>query len=151
MPKNIRVSPLFNEEAAQAGANLVVEIPHEALTETGSGTAQTILLFKAKANVQSVELVRAELVVPFEDTATAGTDSTLVEIGDDGDTDRLLTSTQLNRNGTEVYQKAGTGTKHVFSADNTVDALFTPKTGTTLASLNKGLLRLYFKKYDSRD
>lgn len=146
----MKVAPMFNEAAAQRGGNVEVEITHEDLTQAGAGTAQTINAFTVKATVQSIQLVNLELIEAFEDTATAGTDSTLVEIGDDGDTDRLGTSTQINVNGTEVKQKAGTGTVHVFSADNTVDFLFTPKTGTTLASLNKGKLRATFILRDSR-
>jgi hypothetical protein len=146
----MNVAPLFNESAAQRDGNIEVEITHEDLTQTGAGTAQTLLAFKVKAALQSIQLINLELIEPFQDTATASTDSLLVEIGDDGDTDRLCTSTQININGTEVRQKQGTGTVHIFAADNTVDFLFTPKTGTTLASLNRGKLRATFRLMDCR-
>lgn len=145
-------SPLLTEDVALLGAHFEVIVDHTDLTQATNATAQTIELFKVAGNFQQVELARMELLEPFEDTADAGNNTTAVEVGDDGDTDRLLTSTQLNRNGTEVYIKPGTGTRHVFTADNTVDAVFAaPAAGKNLAALNKGKLRLLFRLHDSRD
>lgn len=148
MPK---VTMLTNEEAAQFGANLLVVVRHEDLTQATAATAQTVPLFKVPALVQSVECVNVELREAFQDTTDAANNTTAVQVGDDGDTDRLLASTQLNVNGTEVFQKAGTGTKHVFSAENYVDALFeAPAADKTLLALNKGEVRFYFRLRDSR-
>jgi hypothetical protein len=147
----MKVSPLFNEEAAQYDANLVVEFTHEDLTMVTDATAQTIPLFQVLANYQMVECVRFELIEPFENTAEAGNNTTAIVVGDDGSTNRLLTSTELNRNGTEVYIKAGTGTKHVFAADNWVDMVVAAAAaGTNHAELNKGRAKLFFRVFDSR-
>ncbi|HYD00307.1 MAG TPA: hypothetical protein VEB22_03705 [Phycisphaerales bacterium] len=147
----MRVSPLSAHEAALQNANLVVEIDHTDLTEAAANTAQTIPLFAVPANNVLVECVRSELVVPFEDTSDTAHNSTAVVVGDGGSTNRLLTSTQLNRNGTEVYEKAGTGTKHNYTSADTVDAVFTPNSADALASLNKGKLKLYFQLNNRND
>lgn len=148
----LKVSPLFNEQAAQEGANLEVIITHEELTETTAATAQVIPLFKVDALYQQVECIRAELQEPFEDTADAANNTTAASVGDGGSVARLLASTEFNRNGTEVYIIAGTGTKYVFGAADTVDlAVSAPAATKTLAALNKGRLRLLFRLFDSRE
>lgn len=141
-------TPLPLESRVAQQADFEVLITHEDLTESGSGTAQT-LTFPIEAKM-SAECVRLILDEAFEDTATAGNNTTLVEVGDGGDTDRFLTSTELNKNGTEINLKAGTGTVYPYTATDTVDILVTPKTGTTLASLNKGRMRLQFRINDER-
>lgn len=148
----VRFIPLLTEDAALLDANREVILTHEDLTEATANTAQTIPLFTVEGLYMMVELVRAELLEAFQDTADAGNNSTAIEIGDGADTDRLLTATQVNLNGTEVYIKGGTGTRHVFSADDTVDALVAaPGSGKTLAALNRGKLRLLFRVFDARD
>jgi hypothetical protein len=152
--QGIRVAPLGAHEAGLEGANLEVIINQRegAVTEATVDTAQTLQLFNVPANVHLVELVKMELIEPFEDASDAAHNTTLVEVGDGGDTDRLLASTQLNRNGTEVYNKAGTGTKYNYTADDTVDILFAaPASGKALADLDRGKLRLLFRLTDSRD
>lgn len=146
----MRVSPLFNEEAAQHGANLVVEFDHTDLTEATANTAQVLPLFDIKAPYQSAECVRAELIQPFKDSSDTSHNSTAIEIGDDGDVDRLLVSQQVNENGTEITMKDGTRVAYVPTADNTVDAKVTAMAGKNLAALTHGKWRGYFKLHDSR-
>lgn len=148
----MKFAPLSAHEAALVDATHVCEIDHTDLTQATAATAQTIALFSVTANQHNVECVRFELLVPFQDTADAANNTNTVEIGDGGDTDRLLTATQVNVNGTEVYNKSGTGTKFVSTSDDTIDATFAaPTTGKTLLALNRGLLRLYFRISDRRD
>lgn len=147
----MKVTPLGNEEAAQLDANLVVEITHEDLTEATDATAQVIPLFKVPASFQLVELVRTELRVPFENTAEAGNNTTAITVGDGASAARFLASQELNRNGTEVYLKAGTGTKYIYAAEDWVDlTVAAAAAATSLAELNKGKVLLYFKVFDSR-
>lgn len=148
----MKVTRLLTEDVALLGANLEIIVTHEDLTEATAATAQTLEALVATANYQMFEVVRAELLEAFEDTADAANNTTTVQIGDGGDTDRLLTSTQLNKNGAEVFIKAGTGTKHVFTAADTVDILFgAPAADKTLAALNKGKLRVLLNVFDSRN
>lgn len=143
--------PLLTEDVAALGANFEVIVDHTDLTEATANTAQTLELFEVDALYQQVELVRMELLEPFQDTADAANNTLAIEVGDGGDTDRLLTATQINVNGTEVFIKGGTGTRHVFSAADTVDLLApAPGAGKTLAALNRGKLRLLFRIYDAR-
>jgi hypothetical protein len=143
-------SPLFADAAALEDGTHEILIDHADLTETANATAQTVQIATITGLRQLVEVVRMELIAPFQDTADAANNSTLLEVGDDGDTDRFLTSTQLNVNGTEVYMKAGTGTRHVYSSDDTLDLLFTPPSGKNLAALNRGEVRIIVKLHDSR-
>lgn len=144
-------APLFADAAALEDGTHEVLLDHTDLTEATVDTAQTISLFTATGLKQMVELVRMELITPFEDTTDAASVTNLIEVGDGSDPDRLLTSTQINKNGTEVYIKAGTGTKYVYSADDTVDIVFAaPTSGKNLAAINKGQLRLIFKINDCR-
>lgn len=147
--KNI---PFLGEDIAANGANREVIITHEDLTVATVDTAQTIALLSFPGLYHMVELVRMELLEAFEATADSASLTTLVEVGDGSDTDRLLTSTQLNKNGTEVFMKAGTGVRYVYASADTVDIVFAaPTSGKNLAALNKGKLRLLFNIYDARD
>lgn len=137
--------------SAQEGGTHEYLFDHTDLTEATAATAQTITIFTATALKQMVEVVRFELIEPFQDTADSANNTTAFLVGVSGTTNSLLTSTEANINGTEVYIKAGTGTKSVFSSDTPI--LLTaaaPATGKTLLALNKGKARLVLKINDSR-
>lgn len=70
------------------------------------------------------------LVTAF-DFSDAGITSCLLEIGDGGDTDRLLTQTELAVDGTEVlYKVEGATTQpYAYLVADTIDALFTVANG----------------------
>jgi hypothetical protein len=141
--------PLFGEEAAMHRANYLVVVTHKDLTEAAANTDQTIALFGVTANKSGVQLVKMEAPIPFEDIDDAAFNSTAVVVGDGGSTNRFLTSTQLNVNGTEVFLKYGTGTQHVYTADDTVDAVFSAIAAKALVSLDKGEVRFYFQVDDA--
>lgn len=141
----MRVSPLYNEEAGILDANLVVEFDHVDLTEATAATAQTLTPFTTKAG-ETVQLMRAEIIVPFEDTADSANNTTAITVGDAGSANRLLASQELNVNGTEVHSKVGTGTQYAPTADTPVTiTVGAPAAGKTLAALNKGRARLLFR------
>ena len=141
----MRVSPLFSEEAGILDANLVVEIEHTDLTEATAATAQALTPFTTKAG-ETVQLMRSEIVVPFEDTADSANNTVPVTAGDAGSANRLLASQEVNVNGTEVHTKVGTGTQYAPTSDTPVTVTFgAPAAGKTLAALNKGVLRLFFR------
>lgn len=99
------VGPLFADEAAYWGANLAVRITEADLTESTTNTAQTITNLVNIAANSSLELVAMVLEAPFDTVSTNYTTSTLLKIGDSGDDDLYLTSTELNTDGSEVYIK----------------------------------------------
>lgn len=136
-------APLFADAAALEGGTHEFLFDHTDLTEATAATGQTIDIFGATGLKQMVEVVRLELIEPFQDTADAANNTTTFAAGVAGDTAALLAATQGNLNGTEVYIKAGTGTKSVYSADTTVIlTVGAPAAGKTLAALNKGKARL---------
>lgn len=140
---------LTNEERIVHSADLEVTITYadfDSLTATNQ--TKTIELFSVSTQV-AVSLVKSVLVVPFKDASDAAFNTTLIEVGDGADTDRLLTSTQLNENGTEVLLKLGTGF-YVYTATDTVDAKLTPMATKIGDELDTGKLRLYFKVFDHR-
>lgn len=141
----MKVAPLFNEAAAQEGANLEVIVEHTDLTIATADTGQTLSPFTVKAG-ESIELIRSDLRVPFEDTTDAASVTTAITVGDAGSANRLMTSTELNRNGTEVYTKAGTGTIYAPTSDTVVTiTVAVPTSGKNIAALNKGRVRLLFR------
>lgn len=141
----MKVSPLFNESAAQDGANLVVEFDHTDLTMVTDATAQTLTPFTIAAG-ETVECIRGELLVPFENTAEAGNNTTAITVGKSGDTAGLMASQELNRNGTEVYSKIGTGTAYAPTASTPIlITVAAAAAATNHDELNAGSARLYFR------
>ena len=147
----MKSAPLLNEDIVANGANMEVIVDHADLTQATAATAQVISLLAMLAAYQQVELVRVELLQAFQDTTDAANNTTPVTVGDGVSANRFLTATELNANGAAVRIKAGTGTKYVYGADDTVDITFgAPAAGKNLAALNAGKLRLLFNVYDAR-
>ncbi len=144
----MQINPLPLESQAAAGGNYEVLVTHEDLTDAVASEAQTLTVpIKAK---MSARCVRSILDVPFENSASAGNDDLTVTVGDGGSAGRFLTSTQINKNGTEVPLKSGVDIEYPYTADDTIDITFTPKTGATLASLNAGQIRFILDIQDAR-
>ena len=142
----MQVIPLSNLETGAFGANLKVIITHADLTETAVTTPQVIPLFNV-LNKDMVQLVRAEVPTVFDASGDVDIITTTITVGDDGSANRLLTSTELNPSGTEVFQKGGAltnATAYVFTADNTVDATFATTSGKALSPHDSGEIHLYF-------
>lgn len=99
--------PIMTLQAASVNANHLCRITHADLTETTPNTAQTIKLLTAPAN-SIVRLVKHKLVKAFEATSDAAFNNVAITVGDAGDVDRLLPSTQINKNGTEIVIAQGT-------------------------------------------
>lgn len=146
----MKVSMLLNEERIDKRADLAVEITHADLTEATANTAQVLTPFSILADKQGVECVQVETKEAFEDAADAANNDTQLTIGDAGSANRLLTATQLNKNGTEIYLKAGTGTTFVPTADTPVTFTFASMAAKNLAALTKGRLIAYFRIRDQR-
>lgn len=127
------------------GFTHLVKIDHTDLTQASTATAQTIEAIAVKRG-DVVHRVASRLITPFQDTGDAANNTTAIEVGDGGDTDRFLTSTELNVNGTEIFTKGGTGTQQGYNSADTIDVLFlAPTTGKTLLALNAGEVHIYLE------
>jgi hypothetical protein len=94
------------EGKAAFAATHVVNFTHADLTTTSTNgaTLTNSTVFTVKGT-DMVEFVAMELVRPFEYSGTNTLDSTTVVVGDGTDADFFLASTELNKNGTEVWYK----------------------------------------------
>lgn len=92
------------------------------------------------------------LITAF-DFSDTGITSLTVQIGDGSDTDRLLTSTELAVDGTEILWKVegATTQPYAYLAADTIDALFTAANGgtPTLAECTSGEVEIYLHVTDS--
>jgi hypothetical protein len=157
---------LDSMEQARTGANRVYEMDHNDLTTTTTNTAQTLTVaVKAK---QAVQFVFMELETAFDTANTNHTGSLAVTVGDGTDADLYLTSTELASDGTEVWKKFGpvptvtatatgeTSTnltvtvtsvdmgRKVYTADDTIDFVFTPNAEEAVSANVQGKARFYF-------
>lgn len=139
------VIALSGLEAALNQANLAVVLDHSDLdNDSVSGTpTQTLELF-AVEDGDVVTFRGMRLVTPFEDASDAAFNSTDIEVGDGADPDVFLTSTEVNKNGTEVTQALGTGTLRSYTAADTVDVKVTSTASKALNDLDAGQLVLLF-------
>ncbi len=137
------------ESTANDGATHIAELTHADLTETGANTAQTIALVTV-ADKMSVECTHMVLVTAFQDASDAAFNTTAITVGDGNDVDELLTSTELNVNGTEVNQKTGTAVTHDYAAADTVDVVFNSMSPKALNDIDTGKVHIYLRVLDNR-
>jgi len=135
------------EGAAYDGATHVVIVEDEDLTTATSNTTQTLTV--SVLAKQGIELVAAVLEETFQDAGVSANNSLLITVGDGTDADMYLTSTQLCEDGTEVYLKFGTGTRTVYTADDTLDLAIAPHASYGVAAMDQGKLRLYIRILDA--
>lgn len=145
----MNIFALPKSDADILGATHCVEIKAEDLTQTTANTAQTLTM--AVEAGEYFKVIGYTLVQAFADASDAAFNTTTLIIGDGGDTDRFLTSSELNVNGTEVIFKGGTGTELVYTTADTVDFTFGSMTAKSLADIDQGRILIYVKKADFRD
>ncbi|TXH41419.1 MAG: hypothetical protein E6Q97_37620 [Desulfurellales bacterium] len=128
-----------------------VVIDYADVAALGSGTTGTIAIIPASGTFPAGTTARfagMQLVTAF-DASDASINSLLVEVGDGGDTDRLLTQTQIAVDGTEIlYKVEGAVTQpSSYLVADTIDALFTVAGGAspTLAEITSGELHIYLE------
>lgn len=136
--------PLNVEAMAEHGATHVFVFDHTDLTETTVNTAQTLDVVTLGAG-QTIEGVKAKLLVDFQDASDAAFNTTPIELGDSGDADRLLASMELNVNGTEVDVKAGTGTIAAPTTSTTYQVTVGSMIGKSLSNIDAGKAEVYVK------
>lgn len=94
-------------------------------------------------------------IVTAFDFSDSAINSLLIEVGDGGDTDRLLTQTQLAEDGTEIlYKVEGAVTQpYAYLVADTIDAKFTAAGGgsPTLAETTVGEVHVYLYVHEPGD
>lgn len=137
--------PLTQEQQVATGYDTLIKITHADLTETATATAQVISL-KAVDIYEEAQRVGFYLVTPFEDISDAAFNDVAITIGDGGSANRLLTTKQVNLNGTEILAFAGTNTSgYVFLAADTIDITFGSMTAKSLVNIDNGELWVFVK------
>ena len=125
---------------AKHGYTHIVELTHEDLTEATADTDQTIQAISVKAG-QAVTQCGFFLETPFEDASDAALNDTKISVGDT-DTDRFLTATQVNKNGTEVIHSITANAvdtlPYAFPADDTIDITVESMSAKSLVNIDTG-------------
>ena len=102
---------------------------------TTAATTKTTQIFPTSGDVPVGSVVRfagSNLITAFDFSDAAITSMTLA-VGDDGDVDRFLTSTELAVDGTEIIYKttAASSQPYAYNTANGIDALFTVSGGAS--------------------
>ena len=117
-------------------------VTHDDLTETTANTAQSITLLTLAAG-DVVHSGAYKLVTPFQDTADAAFNTTAVTTNAAGSA--LISATETNVNGTEVFYKAHTATAPLTATSaSTVAASFASMSAKSLSALNAGEVHFFF-------
>jgi hypothetical protein len=117
-------------------------VTHADLTETTANTAQSITLLTLAAG-DVVHSGAYKLVTPFQDTADAAFNTTAVTTNAAGSA--LISATETNVNGTEVFYKAHTATAPLTATSaSTVAASFAAMSAKSLSALNAGEVHFFF-------
>jgi hypothetical protein len=131
-----------NTKAATGFTHQVV-VTHTDLTESDADTDQTIALLSVVAG-DVVEKAAFKLVTAFEDASDAAFNDTNVSVGDGGDTDRFIASTEVNENGNEVDFAANANTTaYAYTEADTVDLLVESMTAKSLSNIDAGEIHIY--------
>lgn len=136
---------LSQEEQANTGFTHRIRVTHADLTETTANTAQTIAILTVAAR-DYVSDAAFNLVTPFEDASDNAYNTTTIIVGDDGNDDRYIVSTELNVNGTEILAFGAASTaRYAYVAANTVDAIFGSMADKSLSNIDVGAIDIFLK------
>lgn len=144
----MKIIPLTPEERCRHLATHKFIITYADLTT--AATTQTTQIFPyGTGTVPAGTIVRfagLKLTTAF-DFSDTDIDSLTVQVGDGGDTDRLLAATQIAADGTEVtdYVAATTTQPHAYASADGIDALFTVAGGASplVSEATSGVLELF--------
>lgn len=153
----MKLIPLAPSDRKNLLATHKVILTYTDVAALGASTTGTITLFPTTGTFPIGTLARfasLQLVTAF-DASDASINSLLIEVGDGGDTDRLLTQTELAVDGTEVLAKASAASSqpYAYPVADTIDALFTVAGGGSplLNEITSGEVHLYFWVQDLND
>ena len=139
----MKVYELPAETKAATGYTHKVIITHDDLTMATANTVQTIELLSVAAG-DVVNTAAVKVVTAFSDASDTAYNTTTLIVGDDGTTNRFVTSQELNVNGTEVLYKAATNTApHAYTVANTVDAVFGSMAAKSLSDIDAGEVHVF--------
>ena len=139
----MKVFELPIETKASTGFSHKAIITSDDLTVTTADADQTIALLSVPAGALVVKAA-IKLVTPFEDLSDSALNDTQVQLGDGGDTDRFVTATQVNDNGTEVYYKSHANTTaYAYTSADTIDLLVESMAAKSLSDIDAGELHVY--------
>jgi len=124
-------------EKIALGCDRIFKITHEDLTEATANTAEEITVFTAPAGTRVGRAVWY-LKTPFQDASDSAFNTTTMELGDT-DTDRHLTATEANVNGTEVIHKVfGQATDYMYTAATDIKVRVNSMSGKSLSNIDTG-------------
>ena len=130
------------ETKAATGYTHKAIVDHVDLTETTANTAQSITLLTLAAG-DVVRSAAYKLVTVFQDSADAAFNTTAVTLNAAGSA--LISATETNVNGTEVFYKAHTATAPLTATSaSTVAASFASMAAKSLSALNAGEVHFFF-------
>ena len=139
------------ETKAATGFTHKVIVTFNDLTLTTADADQTLELLSVPAGTL-VEKAAIKLVTPFEDLSDTAFNDTQVQLGDGGDTDRFVTATQVNDNGTEVYYKSHANTTaYAYTSADTIDLLVESMAAKALNDFDAGELHVYLSVVELTD
>lgn len=140
----MQILPLQHEQTGLGPTHKII-VTHEDLTETTANTAQVIPLLTVALG-DLVEVVATYVPTAFQDASDAAFNTTAITIGDGGSANRLLTSQELNVNGSEVLGKAGVAGGYVYLAGDTVDLTVGSMSSKSLSNIDTGELHIFVRK-----
>jgi hypothetical protein len=123
---------------------------HFSASDITAGLANNATMF---VNVAPLPVLKAGMVVKrtavylnpaFSQSGTAGNDSTTLSIGDAGSATRFISGVQININGTEVITSFPGTENTIYTSDSQMSVTLTPKTNTTISSINLGAFYALF-------
>ena len=134
---------------APRGFNHRIVVDHTDLTTSANNTTQSLTLITLPAGTV-VKSAAYWLKTPFKLSTNSSFDLTTMIVGDSGDTDRYIDSSELNENGTVVVYAVNNEGKlpSVTTASTAVNAVFTPKAANNLAELDTGEIHIYLETAD---
>lgn len=109
----MKVIPLSLQAAALMGFSHMVIVDPTDLSETATGTAQTLQLLPVVAG-DIVDRVAVYLETPLTDASDGAFNTCLIKVGDGDRTDRYLANKEANGNGTEIVYADGSGGERLY-------------------------------------
>lgn len=144
-----KFEPLLLEEISNSGFTHRCRITADDLTTAATNTAQALTLPTIPAGF-IISRALAVLVTPFQDASDAAYNTTTFTLGDAGSANRLITSQELNLNGTEITIPAFGNTAYEYTADTALLATFGSQSGKSLSNIDVGELDIYVQIFDTK-
>ena len=131
------------------GFNHRFVVDHTDLTEATDNTAQEITLITLPAGTV-VKRSAYYLKTKLQYESDSALNTTTLIVGDSGDTDRYINSSELNVNGTEVVYAVNDASKLPFvtTASTAIKATFGSMASKDLASIDAGEVWIYLETAD---